>query len=483
MYIGIDLGTSGIKAIVLDESGIIVASKTEPLRVYRPKDLWSEQNPEHWWTALNKAVLGLKEQVDLSNIISIGLSGQMHGATLIDANGEVIRPCILWNDGRSAQECLEIEEMVPNCRDITGNMVMSGFTAPKLLWVKRNEPENFARIDKVLLPKDYLRFRMSGDFATDMSDAAGTSWLDVKNRCWSDKMLSATGLTQRHMPQLYEGTEVTGLLSNELANKWGMPCVPIVAGAGDNAAGAIGVGIVEQGQAMLSLGTSGVYFSVTDTFTSDPENALHSFCHAIPNKWHTMSVMLSAASCLAWFAKTAEFADVKEMIEEAEKAQSSESILFLPYLSGERTPHNDPQAKGAFFGLTPATTREQMALAILEGVGFALADCMDVLHEASGFPNDISLIGGGARSVFWRQMLADIFGIAVSYRVGGDVGPALGAARLAHVGVKPEKDISSICPITSLVQTYQPVPDKHNQYMFKRRKFNELYSRLKGFSF
>ncbi|MCL9780008.1 xylulokinase [Vibrio sp. S4M6] len=482
MYIGIDLGTSGLKAIVLDGRGVIVASQTEPLRVSRPKELWSEQNPQHWWSALNKAMLSLKEQVDLSNVVAIGLSGQMHGATLIDADGEVIRPCILWNDGRSAQECLELEEMVPGCREITGNMVMPGFTAPKVLWIKRYEPGNFARIDKVLLPKDYLRFRMSGDFATDVSDAAGTSWLNVATRCWSEEMLSATGLTIDQMPTLYEGTEVTGVLNNDVASEWGMPCVPIVAGAGDNAAGAIGVGIIEQGQAMLSLGTSGVYFSVSDSFTSDPENALHSFCHAIPDKWHTMSVMLSAASCLSWFTKTAQFLDVKDMIEEAEQCETAGSLLFLPYLTGERTPHNDPEAKGVFFGLTPETTRGQMALAILEGVGFALADGMDVLHSASGRPNDISLIGGGARSVFWRQMLADIFGLPVSYRAGGDVGPALGAARLAHAGVKPDVDIAVICPPTSLVQTYQPNQDKHPYYTLRREKFSELYTRLKGFT-
>lgn len=482
MYIGIDLGTSGLKAIVIDKNGVLLASESVPLRVSSAQDLWSEQNPQHWWTALNKAMLKLNEQCDLSQVVAIGLAGQMHGATLLDKDGEVIRPCMLWNDGRSAQECRELEEMVPRSRAIKGNMIMAGFTAPKVLWVKRNEPENFARIDKVLLPKDYLRYRMTGNFATDVSDAAGTMWLDVANRLWSDEMLNATGLTQAHMPLLHEGCEVTGILNNELANDRGLPCVPIVAGAGDNAAGAIGVGIVEQGQAMLSLGTSGVYFSVSDRFNADPAHALHAFCHAIPNKWHTMSVMLSAASCLSWFAKMADCTDVQEMIDEAAHAEHADSLLFLPYLSGERTPHNDANAKGVFFGMTPTTTRGQMAQAILEGVGFALADGLDILHQASEVPKEISLIGGGARSVYWRQILADIFGLPVCYRKGGDVGPALGAARLAQIAMQPERLLDELCPTPEKVATYHPQPEKHQRYMAKRRKFSELYRRLQGFT-
>ncbi|MGF1756467.1 xylulokinase [Photobacterium sagamiensis] len=481
MFVGIDLGTSGVKAIVLDESGIILGAKTIPLKVSRPHDLWSEQKPEDWWEATCQAIKGLKEETDLSNVKAVGLSGQMHGATLLDKDGNVLRPAILWNDGRSHKECKELEELVPNSRNITGNLMMPGFTAPKLLWIKNNEPEIFEQIDKVLLPKDYLRYKMTGDFASDMSDSAGTMWLDVARRDWSDELLEATGLSIENMPELFEGTQVTGILTPEIACEWDMPCVPVVAGAGDNAAGAIGVGIVRPGQAMLSLGTSGVYFAVSDTFTKDPESALHSFCHAIPNTWHTMSVVLSAASCLAWYSDLSGYESVKDMIADVEKNERETSVMFLPYMSGERTPHNDPNAKGVFFGMAPDTTRADMAKAILEGVGFAFADCLDVLHDASSIPDDISLIGGGARSVYWRQMLADIFGMSVSYRAGGDVGPALGAARLAHIGIAENPVLKDICPVPGLVQSYQPNQERHNLYRKKREVFKDLYQRLKGF--
>lgn len=347
MYIGIDLGTSGVKVILLDDNDVIIASQTEALTVSRPKDLWSEQNAQDWWEATNTAILKLQQQSDLTKVKAIGLSGQMHGATLLDKEGELLRPAILWNDGRCFEECLQLETLVPNSRDITGNIMMPGFTAPKLKWVANYEPEIFSKIDKVLLPKDYLRYKMSGDFASDMSDSAGTMWLDVAKRDWCDELLEATGLTRDHMPTLYEGCEVTGMLSNELAQRWNMPCVPIVAGAGDNAAGAVGVGIIEPGQAMLSLGTSGVYFAVSDGFLSNPESALHSFCHALPNTWHSMSVILSAASCLDWVAKLTGQADVGVMLEDVQaNADVDSKVIFLPYLSGERTPHNDPNAKG-----------------------------------------------------------------------------------------------------------------------------------------
>ncbi|PSW10280.1 xylulokinase [Photobacterium rosenbergii] len=485
MFIGIDLGTSGVKAIVLDESGKILASKTVALTVSRPKPLWSEQNPAHWWQATCEAIDGLSAQQDLSKVKAIGLAGQMHGATLLDKNGEILRPAILWNDGRCQQECEQLEASVPNSRNITGNLMMPGFTAPKLLWVKHNEPELFDRVDKVLLPKDYLRYKLTGDFASDMSDAAGTMWLDVSGRNWSREMLTATGLSLEHMPKLYEGTEVTGTLSPEVAERWGMSDVAVVAGAGDNAAGAVGVGVVKPGQAMVSLGTSGVYFAVCDHFGSAPESALHSFCHAIPNTWHTMSVTLSAASCLAWYADMAGYSSVQTMIDDVEANDLSlqdSQVLFLPYLSGERTPHNDPNAKGVFFGMTPATTRAEIAHAVLEGVGFALADGVDVLHDASGVPDEITLIGGGARSPYWRQMLTDIFGYQVTYREGGEVGPALGAARLAHLGLKPNANLEDICPVPDIVQFHLPHGEKTEDYAKKRKAFKELYLRLKGFS-
>ncbi|NVN80575.1 MULTISPECIES: xylulokinase [unclassified Vibrio] len=481
MYIGIDLGTSGVKSIAMSKEGEILASKTVELSVSRTQPLWSEQNPNDWWEATAQTIKSLSEQVDLKKVKAIGLSGQMHGATLLDANGEVLRPAILWNDGRCEAECQELEALVPESRQITGNIIMPGFTAPKLKWVANHEPEVFAKIDKVLLPKDYLRFKMTNDFASDMSDSAGTCWLDVNARNWSDEMLAATGLGRTHMPRLVEGNQITGHLTQTIADEWGMECVPVIAGGGDNAAGAVGVGITQPGQAMLSLGTSGVYFAVSDGFVSNPASALHSFCHALPNTWHTMSVILSAASCLKWVSELTGFDDVGSMLEEVEVgADINSNVVFLPYLSGERTPINDPNAKGVFFGMTHSTTRLELAQAVLEGVGFAFADGFDALHVTKMIPEEVSLIGGGARSAYWRQMLADIVGMPLVYRKGGDVGPALGAARLAVLGVEPEADLNEVCPVPELVQRHEPNEDKRIYYKAKRDVYQALYPKLKS---
>ncbi len=480
MYMGIDLGTSGVKVILLDDNDQIIASKTKPLTVSRPHELWSEQNPDDWWEATCNAVMQLSVDHDMSKVLAIGLSGQMHGATLLGSKGNVLRPAILWNDGRCFEECIELEQMVENSRAVTGNLMMPGFTAPKLKWVQKFEPEVFNNIAKVLLPKDYLRFKLSGDYASDMSDSAGTMWLDVDKRDWNDELLEATALTKEHMPKLYEGTDVTGHLCEALAKSWGMSCVPIVAGAGDNAAGAVGVGIIEPGQAMLSLGTSGVYFSVSDGFIANPESALHSFCHALPQTWHTMSVVLSAASCLDWVANLTGQESVGHMLEDVERNANPDSkVVFLPYLSGERTPHNDPNAKGVFFGMTHSTNKTDLALAVLEGVSFALADGLDALHSVSRVPDEISLIGGGARSGYWRQMLADIFGVKLVYRAGGEVGPALGAARLARLGTDTGATASDVCPVPELVQTHLPDASKSDLYNKKREVYQALYRQLK----
>ncbi len=481
MYLGIDLGTSGVKAVLLDETGRLLGTQTVELPISRPQPLWSEQNPQDWWNATCDAVTGLNKQLSLKDVKAIGMTGQMHGATFIDQAGDVLRPAILWNDGRCALECSELEEMVPESRAITGNIMMPGFTAPKALWLKKHEPDTFTKVDKVLLPKDYLRFKMTGDFATDMSDAAGTLWLDVGQRDWNEQLLDACGLTREHMPQLFEGNQITGHLSADLAEKWGMNAVPVIAGGGDNAAGAVGVGIVKPNQAMLSLGTSGVYFAVSDGFLSNPESAVHSFCHALPNTWHMMSVVLSAASCLDWVAKLTGQEDVPSMLKMVEdKADRNSAVTFLPYLSGERTPHNDPMAKGVFFGMTHNTGPAELCLAVLEGVGFAFADGMDVLHATSLVPEEISLIGGGARSEYWRQMLSNIFGRKLVYRSGGDVGPALGAARLANLAMNPDTAIEDICPVPELVQEHQPDMEEHARYEDKRGQFQQLYRDLKN---
>ena len=479
MYIGIDLGTSGVKAILLNEQGDVVASQTEKLTVSRPHPLWSEQDPEQWWLATDRAVKALAQQHSLREVKALGIAGQMHGATLLDEQQKVLRPAILWNDGRCAQECEILENQVPESRGITGNLMMPGFTAPKLLWVQRHEPEIFRQVDKVLLPKDYLRLRMTGEFASDMSDAAGTMWLDVAKRDWSDVMLAACHLTRANMPALFEGSEITGTLLPAVAQAWGMSEIPVIAGGGDNAAGAVGVGMMNAGQAMLSLGTSGVYFAVSDGFLSKPESAVHSFCHALPERWHLMSVMLSAASCLDWAAKLTGLSSVPALITAAQQAdEQAEPVWFLPYLSGERTPHNNPQAKGVFFGLTHQHGPAELAKAVLEGVGFALADGMDVVHACGVKPASITLIGGGARSEYWRQMLSDISGLQLDYRTGGDVGPALGAARLAQIAMNSDKPLSDLLPQLALEQAHYPDADRHALYLQRRETFRRLYQQL-----
>lgn len=479
MYIGIDLGTSGVKVILLNEQGDVVASQAEKLTVSRPHPLWSEQDPEQWWLATDRAVKALSQQHSLRGVKALGIAGQMHGATLLDKQQKVLRPAILWNDGRCAEECVMLENLIPQSRKITGNLMMPGFTAPKLLWVQRHEPEIFRQTEKVLLPKDYLRLRMTGDFASDMSDAAGTMWLDVAKRDWSDVMLEACGLTREHMPALYEGSEITGTLLPAVAQSWGMSEVPVVAGGGDNAAGAVGIGMMNAGQAMLSLGTSGVYFAVSDGFLSKPESAVHSFCHALPERWHLMSVMLSAASCLDWAAKLTVLANVPALISAAQQADDNAGpVWFLPYLSGERTPHNNPQAKGVFFGLTHQHGPAELAQAVLEGVGFALADGMDVVHACGVKPASITLIGGGARSEYWRQMLSDISGLQLDYRTGGDVGPALGAARLAQIAINPRKPLSDLLPQLVLEQSHYPDAERHALFQQRRETFRRIYQQL-----
>jgi xylulokinase len=485
MFIGIDLGTSSVKAVLLDRTGEVRASASAALSLSHPQPRWSEQDPAAWWQATLDAVDALvaeagKLGIGADQVAGIGLSGQMHGATLLDADDQVLRPAILWNDGRSDVECAELEQ-VPGFRAITGNLAMPGFTAPKVLWVKKHEPQVFERVAKVLLPKDYLRLKLTGEYAGDMSDAAGTLWLDVGKRQWSETMLAACGLDRSHMPTLLEGSQVSGQLRAELAQRWGMARVPVASGGGDNAAGAVGVGIVKAGQAMLSLGTSGVVFAVSDGFLSRPEQAVHSFCHALPNTWHLMSVMLNAASCLDFTARLARYEDVPALLADAEAvgAIRADSPYFLPYLSGERTPHNDPYARGSFVGLAADTQRADLANATLEGVGFGLLDGVLAL-EATGLTLDaITVIGGGSRSAYWTQMLADIIGKPLEQRSGGDVGPALGAARLAWLAVEPKAPLDAVCPPPTLLRRFDPVASRHAFFREQRYPvFRRLYPQL-----
>ncbi|KAE9528351.1 xylulokinase [Testudinibacter aquarius] len=480
MYLGIDLGTSGVKLVLLDERQTIVVTHSTALALSRPQPLWSEQNPHDWWQAVNAGIQALKNQHDLKQVKAIGLTGQMHGAVMLDKQNQPLYPAILWNDGRSVAECQELEQQVPDSRLITGNLMMPGFTAPKLKWFKKHQPQRFEKIHKVLLPKDYLRLLMTGRHVSDMSDAAGTLWLDVGKRAWNNELLTACGLSIENMPELMEGNQISGYLLPDIADQWGMNPVPVVAGGGDNAAGAIGVGLYKAGQAMLSLGTSGVYFVVTDKFVSNPESAVHSFCHALPERWHLMSVILSAAACVDWANQALGIHDIPHFFELAASAEDSD-VIFLPYLSGERTPHNDPYAKGVFWGMDHNSTQAILAKAVLEGVSFALAQGIEVLHASGVAADNITLIGGGAKSHYWRQLLADISGKTLEYRQGGDVGPALGAAKLAQIALNPDKAIADFCPPLVLEHIYQPNPARQAYYHSKKARFNQLYLRLKGF--
>jgi len=487
MFLGIDLGTSSVKAIVLDDADELVDQASAPLAVSRPRPLWSEQDPAAWWTATCAAVDALQDSSPdaLAAVRGIGLSGQMHGATLLDASDEVLRPAILWNDGRSAAACEELERRVPSVRETTGNLVMPGFTAPKLLWLAEHEPEVAERVHRVLLPKDFLRLRLTGEYASEMSDASGTLWLDVGRRQWSPDLVEATGLSLAAMPRLVEGSEPSGELRPEVAKRWGMGSRVVVAGgAGDQAAGAAGAGIIGAGEGLLALGTSGVYFVASDRFAPNPERAVHTFCHCLPDRWHQMSVILSAASCLSWVSRLVGAADEMAALALAESALDEAGLsnavpCFLPYLSGERTPHNDPHARGVFFGMTHDTGPGQLVLAVLEGVSFALAEGQEALL-ASGTPIDrVSLIGGGAQSDLWARILASALGRSLTRSSGAEVGPALGAARLGRLAVTGEAP-EEVCTQPPVDRVQDVDPGLRDALAPRREAFGRLYPSLRG---
>jgi xylulokinase len=413
MYLGLDIGTSGVKAVLTNARGQVLDQSTAPLAFATPHPLWSEQAPEDWWRPASQAIAALRQSRELGGVRSIGLSGQMHGAVLLDQADRVLRPAILWNDGRAHGECAELEAIEPRSRTITGNLAMPGFTAPKLLWVRRHEPACFAARCRVLLPKDWLRLRMTGEAVSDMSDASGTLWLDVGQRRWSPAMLAVTGLDVDAMPRLVEGIEVSGRLRPEIAAEWGLPLgCPVAGGAGDNAAGAAAVGCVAPGRALVSIGTSGVVFVADERFLPDPTHAVHAFCHRVPGTWHRMSVILSAAASLSWITRATRAENEAALLAEVEAlpGDSQGRLVFLPYLSGERTPHNDAAATGAFVGITNRHGRAELARAVLEGVAFALADGLDVLDVGSQRIASLTAIGGGARSASWLRMLASVLG-------------------------------------------------------------------------
>ncbi|PAX06735.1 xylulokinase [Sphingomonas lenta] len=462
MFLGIDIGTSGVKAVVLDAAGAVVGQGTTALTVSRPHPLWSEQDPEDWWRATTAAVQAIDPAVRRA-VRGVGLAGQMHGATLLGADDRPLRPGILWNDGRSFAECEALERAVPELHAIAGNLAMPGFTAPKLLWVRHHESEVFERVRTVLLPKDYVRLRMTGDRASDLSDSAGTLWLDVGGRRWSETILDACSLRAEQMPRLHEGTEVTGTLRPDIADLWGMGEVPVAAGGGDNAAGAAGVGVVSDGDALLSLGTSGVIFVATRDFRPNPAGAVHAFCHCVPELWHQMSVHLSAAACVDWVARITGASGPAELFERAEATgPGAGPEIFLPYLSGERTPHNDAVVRGAFLALDNESDGGRLAQAVLEGVAFALADGMAVLRDAGTEVEKLSVIGGGARSSYWGRIIAAVLDTPLVYLRGGEVGPALGAARLAQIAVDggAPADVCAAPPTSHVVEPDRAVADR-----------------------
>jgi xylulokinase len=480
-YLGIDVGTSAVKAILVDERQTAVAEADVPLQVSRPHDLWSEQDPEIWWEAVQSALdrLSTQSRSALAGIGGIGLSGQMHGAVLLDENDRPLRPAILWNDGRSFREAQELGTRYPELSHAMGVIPMPGFTAPKLVWLARHEPEVFRAVRKVMLPKDYIRLKLTGEIVTEMSDAAGTWWLDEAKRDWSDDALAATGLSRDQMPSLVEGSQPSGTLRADIAQRWGLRSDVVVAGGGgDAAAGAVGLGAIEDGSAFISLGTSGQLFVTTQDFSPAPEALVHSFCHAVPGRWFQMAAMLNAASCLAWGAQLLK-RDIGELLSETEAAfRKPSSVLFLPYLAGERTPHNDPYARGVFFGLSPQTQQTDLVQAILEGVAFSFADAKQCLQQAGTSLTHAGMIGGGSRSAFWARIFASVLNVPMVRYQGSDKGPAFGAARLARLAATGET-LQAVCTAPSILETIEPQPQFVELYGPRIEAFRSLYRTLK----
>ena len=484
MFLGIDLGTSGLKLLLLDPARGVVATVDEPLSVSRPQPLWSEQAPADWWAALDRGMLRMQAQhADaLLAVRAIGLSGQMHGAVLLDRADDVLRPAILWNDGRCSAECAELERALPDLHRVAGNRAMPGFTAPKLLWVRKHEPAAFERTARVLLPKDWLRLCLTGEAATDLSDASGTLWLDVDRLDWWDDGLAACGLTRGHMPRLVEGSAVSGRLRGQLARRWGLgDGTPVAGGGGDNAASAVGIGAAKPGQGFVSLGTSGVIFLTTARFRPRPAQAVHAFCHALPGRWHQMTVMLSAASALRWACQLLGKSSEVELLERVATltlAQRAAAPLFLPYLAGERTPHNNPLATGALWGLTHGHGAAEVGYAVIEGVGFGLLDGWRALSADGELvaPGPLSLVGGGARSALWAQLLASTLGVSLLRHNGSDVSAALGAARLGALAAGDEED--GICTMAPVVDHFEPDASETAMLAPRAERFRALYPAL-----
>ena len=475
MFAGLDLGTSSLKAILVDDADRVLAEHSVPLAVERPRDGWSEQDPATWIASAREALAALAAAQDCRRLAGIGLAGHMHGATMVGADGQALRPCLLWNDTRAHAEAAALDAD-PRFRATTGNIVFPGFAAPKVEWVRRHEPEVFDAVRHVLLPKDYLRLWLTGEAVSEMSDAAGTAWLDTGARDWSDDLLAACHLSRERMPTLVEGSAPSGLLRAELAAELGLPRVTVAGGAGDNAAAAIGTGVVADGAAFLSLGTSGVLCAAASGYRPDAATAVHTFCHAVPGAWLQMGVILAATDALEWLSRLTG-RSAAQLTGDLGPLQAPAGPLFLPYLGGERTPHNDAQVRGAFAGLGHADGPEELARAVIEGVAFAFADCASALEATGTKIERLIGVGGGTRSDYWVAALATALDMPVELPVSGDFGGAFGAARLAMMADGAGTDIATVPPIARAVE---PDPDLRDAFAAGHARHRDLADRMKG---
>lgn len=481
LYIGVDLGTSAVKLLLMDEKGEIkkIVSREYPL--YFPHPGWSEQKPEDWFEQAMDGIKELTAECDKENVAGISFGGQMHGLVALDENDEVIRPAILWNDGRTGEETDYLNQVIgkEKLSEYTANIAFAGFTAPKILWMKKHEPDNFAKIKKIMLPKDYLAYKLSGSFSTDVSDASGMLLMDVKNRCWSKEMLDICGVTEEMLPKLYESFEVVGTLKREIAEALGLSSdVKVIAGAGDNAAAAVGTGTVGEGMCNISLGTSGTIFISSKKFGVDEHNALHSFAHA-DGHYHLMGCMLSAASCNKWWneeiLKTKDFAAEQSRITKLGENQ----VFYLPYLMGERSPHNNPDARAMFIGMSMDTTREDMTQAVLEGVAFGLRDSLEVARSLGIQMERTKICGGGAKSPLWKKIIANVMNMKVDV-IESEEGPALGGAMLAAVGCGEYEDVETIAKkLVKVIDTVEPEEELVAKYEERYQKFRKIYPTVK----
>jgi xylulokinase len=495
-FMGIDVGTTGVKTLLINRQGKVTASSTAEYPLDTPRPGWAEQSPADWWVATQKSICNVikKSKLTGKDIKGIGLTGQMHGAVFMDKNNKVIHPAILWCDQRTAEECEEITEKAgkEKIHDITSNPVLTGFQAPKIIWLRKNRPEIYNKVTHILLPKDYIRFCLTGEFATDVSDASGTSLFDVKQRKWSKELLKILEIPESFLPQSYESTEITGKISEKVSDTTGLEKeTPVVAGGGDQAAGAVGNGIVEEGLVSVSLGTSGVVFAHSEKIMADKKGRLHTFCHAVPGKWHLMGVMLSAGGSFRWLRDTL----CREEIKEAEKSATdpytvmtakaktvpagSEGLLFLPYLSGERCPYPDPNARGVFFGLSLKHSKQHIIRAVMEGVTFGLKDSLEIMNKMGLKSDKIRISGGGGKSNLWCQMISDIFN-KKTVRLNSEEGPSYGAAILAGVGIKYYQDVNSACrKLLKETELFKPKEKNVKIYKDAYKLYGNLYPALK----